>query len=239
MNYRKFNKKLDKAFVVASVIGGTGLLLMVADIFVPAGHADDVIFEIFKKIELAALAVFVGTYLVAMYVYNTDKYFVYKNGYSMSEFITTGKIRYVRETDPRVSRIAPDNITFLEDNEVLVFGSKADGSRLDGTSLFAYKRFGAKWGVATGFTGFCYAIPFEPLNGLEMQHYIDLFIETAKSRPNLTFLVNDFINEKRSLKPELVAPMFQGATNVPNIALPESYWEVLKGTIHKFGEKVV
>ncbi len=57
------------------------------------------------------------------------------------------------------TRITPDRITSLKDNEIFVFGSNKEGMHGGGAARIAYEDFGAEWGVGIGMTGQCYAIP--------------------------------------------------------------------------------
>lgn len=53
----------------------------------------------------------------------------------------------------------PENINKLEPRQVFVFGSNTQGQHWGGAAQVAHKCFGAQWGVASGATGSCYAIP--------------------------------------------------------------------------------
>lgn len=53
----------------------------------------------------------------------------------------------------------PEHIDKLRQNEIFVFGSNLNGCHGGGAALIAYERFGAKLGVAEGFSGQTYAIP--------------------------------------------------------------------------------
>ena len=56
-------------------------------------------------------------------------------------------------------KLAPDKIESLSMCEVFVFGSNLQGHHTGGAARYAYKHFGAEWGVGIGPTGQCYAIP--------------------------------------------------------------------------------
>lgn len=56
-------------------------------------------------------------------------------------------------------RYTPARITFLNDNEVFVFGSNLDGMHGGGAARMAYESFGAVWGEGVGHFGKTYAIP--------------------------------------------------------------------------------
>lgn len=46
----------------------------------------------------------------------------------------------------------PEHIDKLRPNEIFVFGSNLKGWHVGGAAFIAYERFGAKIGVAEGFT---------------------------------------------------------------------------------------
>ena len=56
-------------------------------------------------------------------------------------------------------RYTPARITYLNDNEVFVFGSNLDGMHGGGAARMAYEQFGAVWGEGVGHFGKTYAIP--------------------------------------------------------------------------------
>ena len=90
-------------------------------------------------------------------------------------------------------RYTPYAINSLKEGEIFVFGSNLQGIHGKGASLTA-RKFGAKIGVGEGLQSQTYALPtkrtpYEPLTQLEVAMYIGDFIEVAKSKPNLTFLV--------------------------------------------------
>ncbi len=52
-----------------------------------------------------------------------------------------------------------ENDTLPTSGEIFVFGSNLAGRHGRGAALVAAKRFGAAYGVGSGITGQCYAIP--------------------------------------------------------------------------------
>ena len=121
-------------------------------------------------------------------------------------------------------RIASDMIETLRDNEVFVFGSNLAGRHIGGAARQAYKKFGAKWGVGTGPTGKCYAIP--TMNGSieAIKPYIDKFIQYALANPEQIFLVTKVGCGVAKYRPNQIAPLFAKAIDLPNVYLPAEFW---------------
>lgn len=86
-------------------------------------------------------------------------------------------------------RITPKNVTELSMCEIFVFGSNLQGHHHGGAARTAHERFGAEWGVGSGPTGQCYAIPTMHGGVADIKPYVDEFVEYAKAHPNNRFLV--------------------------------------------------
>jgi hypothetical protein len=131
------------------------------------------------------------------------------------------------------SRITPDDIQKLEENEIFVFGSNETGSHGKGAAKQALG-WGAVWGQVEGLQGRTYGIPTKgksmrkTLSISEIKPYVDRFIQCAKEHPELTFLVTQIGCGLANLKPKNVAPLFKDAVNVSNIYLPRKFWHKLK-----------
>ena len=125
-------------------------------------------------------------------------------------------------------RITPNNITELKDNEIFVFGSNENGRHGKGAAKTALG-WGAKWGQARGLQGKTYGIPTKDhsvritLPIYKIQIYVDEFIEFAKERQDLTFLVTEIGCGLAGYKPKDIAPLFKEAKNIENIYLPEKF----------------
>jgi len=130
-------------------------------------------------------------------------------------------------------RITPENITKLPDNHIFVFGSNLSGRHGKGAAKTALG-WGARWGQVAGLQGRTYGIPTKDasirrtLTIEEIKPFVDDFIEFAKNRPDLTFLVTEVGCGLAGLKPKDVAPLFVDAVSVENIHLPERFWHKLK-----------
>ena len=125
-------------------------------------------------------------------------------------------------------RITPNNITELKENEIFVFGSNESGRHGKGAAKTALG-WGAKWGQARGLQGKTYGIPTKdhsvritlPIS--KIQIYVDEFIEFAKKRQDLIFLVTEIGCGLAGYKPKDIAPLFKEAKDIENIYLPERF----------------
>ncbi len=130
-------------------------------------------------------------------------------------------------------RITPNNITELKDNEIFVFGSNESGRHGKGAAKTALG-WGAKWGQARGLQGKTYGVPTKDhsvrvvLPVSKIQIYVNEFIEFAKERQDLTFLVTEIGCGLAGYKPKDIAPLFQEAKDIENIYLPERFIRFIK-----------
>jgi hypothetical protein len=125
-------------------------------------------------------------------------------------------------------RITNANIRILQPDEIFVFGSNLAGLHGGGAARLAYQKFGAVWGQGVGLQGQSYAIPTMQGGVETIQPYVDEFIEFAKQRPQLKFLVTEIGCGIAGFSPSEIAPLFEQAKEVENIYLPERFWMVLK-----------
>ncbi len=119
-----------------------------------------------------------------------------------------------------MAKFTPERITHLEKNEVFVFGSNLAGAHGGGAALIAYRKFGAIWGQGVGLQGQSYGIPTMQGGVETIKPYVDEFIEFAKSRPDLTFLVTRIGCGIAGFTNEEISPLFEKAHDVENIVLP-------------------
>ena len=122
-----------------------------------------------------------------------------------------------------MARVTPERITHLGKNEVFVFGSNLAGAHGGGAALIAYRKFGAIWGQGVGLQGQSYGIPTMQGGVETIKPYVDEFIEFAKSRPDLTFLVTRIGCGIAGFTNEEISPLFEKAHDVENIVLPEGW----------------
>lgn len=129
-----------------------------------------------------------------------------------------------REEYPRISS---GRIDKLENDEIFVFGSNLAGHHMGGAARVANMKFGAVWGVGVGLTGMCYAIPTMQGDIETIRPYVSQFIEFAKSRPDLKFLVTRIGCGIAGFKDEEIAPLFKEAMAVQNIYLPKEFYDII------------
>lgn len=125
-------------------------------------------------------------------------------------------------------RVTPEWIDDLQENQVFVFGSNLAGMHGGGAARVARLRFGAVMGKGVGMQGRSYAIPTMQGGTETIRPYVNDFIAYAKEHPELTFLVTPIGCGIAGFEPEDIAPLFELASNVENIWLPKSFWEVLE-----------
>lgn len=125
-------------------------------------------------------------------------------------------------------RVTPSWIDDLQENQVFVFGSNLAGMHGGGAARVARLRFGAVMGKGVGMQGRSYAIPTMQGGTETIRPYVNDFIAYAKEHPELTFLVTPIGCGIAGFEPEDIAPLFEEASNVENIWLPKSFWEVLE-----------
>mgnify|MGYP007069882039 FL=1 len=120
-------------------------------------------------------------------------------------------------------RTTPERITALGPNEIFVFGSNLAGMHGGGAAWVAYRKFGAIMGQGVGLQGRSYGIPTMQGGVETIKPYVDEFIEFAKSRQDLTFLVTRIGCGIAGFTDEEIAPLFEKAHEVANIVLPPGW----------------
>lgn len=120
----------------------------------------------------------------------------------------------------------PEHIATLKHDEIFVFGSNLQGLHRSGAARYALENFGAVKGLGVGPAGQSYAIPTMQGEIDTIKPYVDQFIEYAKLRKDLTFLVTKIGCGIAGFKPEQIALLFENALDLPNVVLPEDfvYW---------------
>lgn len=131
------------------------------------------------------------------------------------------------------SRTSAKNITELRGDEIFVFGSNESGIHGAGAAKTALK-WGARWGQASGLQGNTYGIPTVKKNiagklPLEsIGRHVDTFIDFARRKQNLVFLVTEIGCGLAGWTVKDIAPLFSVAKDIENIHLPKSFWKELK-----------
>ena len=128
------------------------------------------------------------------------------------------------------TRITPNWIDTLKENEIFVFGCRNSGRHFDGASNYAHEHFGAVMGQREGRQGQSYAIPtIGGTIGLrEIRRSVRTFTDYASMYPNLHFLVTPIGCGGGCRDVSDIAPMFEEASKLPNVSLPQCFWNKLK-----------
>lgn len=125
------------------------------------------------------------------------------------------------------TRITSNRIIELKPGEIFVFGSNLEGAHGGGAALLAWRKWGAIWGQGAGLQGQTYGIPTMHSGPDAIKPYVDEFISFAKEHSEMTFLVTEIGCGIAGFKPSEIAPLFRNGTDVPNIHLPQRFWDVL------------
>ena len=157
------------------------------------------------------------------YYQRMSEAYTMRDRYSDDE-IMEEKRRYAKEYySPRVT---PPVVRHLEENEIFVFGSNANGYHGGGGAAVAMHNFGAVWGQGEGLQGKSYAIP--TMEGLEkLKEAVDRFTGFADQHQELRFLVTMIGCGSAGYSPREIAPLFQGCIYLENVALPSGFWKAL------------
>lgn len=157
------------------------------------------------------------------YYQRMSEAYTMRDRYSDDE-IMEEKRRYAKEYySPRVT---PPIVRHLEENEIFVFGSNANGYHGGGAAAVAMHSFGAVWGQGEGLQGKSYAIP--TMEGLEkLKEAVDRFTDFADQHQELRFLVTMIGCGSAGYSPREIAPLFKGCICLENVALPSGFWKVL------------
>lgn len=125
-------------------------------------------------------------------------------------------------------KFTPENITDLRPDEIFVFGSNVEGHHGGGAALVALRRFGAVWGQGVGLQGQSYGIPTMQGGVETIRPYVDDFIVFARQHPHLFFYVTRVGCGIAGFNDEEMAPLFEQALALPNVALPPSFAAILR-----------
>jgi len=125
------------------------------------------------------------------------------------------------------TRITPDRIASLDENEIFVFGSNLRGMHAGGAARTALQ-WGAIMGQGVGLQGQTYAIPTMFGTTEKMKPYVDDFIEFARHHPEKRFLVTEIGCGIAGFTPDQIAPLFLSVRShdIDNIYLPQRFWTI-------------
>ena len=119
-------------------------------------------------------------------------------------------------------------INELKEKQVFVFGSNLAGIHGGGAAFDALSKFGAIYGQGIGLQGRSYGIPTKDDNietlplGIIEKHIVD-FIDFAKTRPDLEFLVTQVGCGLAGYSIEEISSIFKKYDLSKNIILPVEF----------------
>lgn len=133
--------------------------------------------------------------------------------------------------------VTPTQINSLADNEIFVFGSNMEGKHYGGAARFAVNKFGAEMGNPVGLQGQSYAIPTLTAPGetkecrklplSEIGRYVQEMANFARENPDMFFYVTPIGCGIAGFSEQEIAPLFRCCLGVENIALPQSFLNIL------------
>lgn len=122
--------------------------------------------------------------------------------------------------------VSADHIDSLKSEDIFVFGSNKFGQHHGGAARYAYEHFGAEWGVGEGITGQCYALP--TMEGeKELAEAVQRFTRWAEEDQEHNFQVTAVGCGIAGYTVEDVAPLFYEAAALPNVYLPQCFWDII------------
>lgn len=136
---------------------------------------------------------------------------------------------FINKKDPRpeTMNVTPEWISELRDDEIFVFGCRRSGRHFEGAAKFARENFGAILGQGEGLQGRSYAIPTAGVGLGWIRHAVNRFTEFASANPELKFLVTPVGCGLGLWDYDDIAPLFRNASKLPNVWLPEAFWNEL------------
>lgn len=108
----------------------------------------------------------------------------------------------------------------LPENHIFVFGSNLEGNHIGGAAKTAREKFGAINGKGVGMQGQSYAIP--TMGGYkQLELYALDFIEYARLRPDMTFVLTRVGCGIAGFADSVIAPIF---TDAPSNVIKPKGW---------------
>ena len=105
----------------------------------------------------------------------------------------------------------PEKVSYLNENEIIVFGTNPEGNHSSRDALYAVTNFGAKMGVSEGISGQSYAIPVHKHLRHKMVSAVERFIQYALNNKNKIFIVLPIGCGAAGMDPAFVSLMFSNA----------------------------
>ena len=137
-----------------------------------------------------------------------------------------------QDSRPETMNITPRWISELKDDEIFVFGCRRSGWHYEGAANFARENFEAIVGQGEGLQGQSYAIPTAGVGLGWIRHAVNRFTEFARANSNLKFLVTPIGCGQGLWDYDDIAPLFRNASKLPNVWLPEEFWNELNLKFH-------
>lgn len=137
-------------------------------------------------------------------------------------------------------KITPEDIQELKPNEVFVFGSNESGMHIAGAAKLAKEKFGAIEGQGFGPMGNSFGIPTMGWNAegttspAALECFIARFCQYAEIHPEKEFLITKIGCGIAGYEPKDVAKTFIIIRDLPNISLPQEFWDVIDGLHREF-----
>lgn len=132
-----------------------------------------------------------------------------------------------KDSRPETMNVTPEWISELRDDEIFVFGCRRSGRHFEGAAKFAWENFGAILGQGEGLQGRSYAIPTAGVGLGWIRHAVNRFTEFASANRELKFLVTPVGCGLGLWDYDDIAPLFRNASKLPNVWLPEAFWNEL------------
>lgn len=132
-----------------------------------------------------------------------------------------------KDLRPETMNVTPKWISELKDDEIFVFGCRRSGRHYEGAANMARRKFGAIVGQGEGLQGQSYAIPTAEVGLSWIHHAVNRFTEFASANRNLKFLVTPVGCGLALWDYHDIAPFFKDASKLPNVWLPEEFWNEL------------
>jgi hypothetical protein len=117
--------------------------------------------------------------------------------------------------------------------DIFVFGSNLKGEHAGGAARYAAEHYAASAGVAFGLTGRAYAIPTvyapgpHPLPLEVIARCVGIFLDDARRYDNLRYGVTAIGTGVAGYTQEQIAPLFIGASDLPNVLLPRPWHQIV------------
>lgn len=121
----------------------------------------------------------------------------------------------------------PEKVSYLNDNEIIVFGTNPEGNHSSKAALYAVNNFGAKIGVCEGISGQSYALPVHKHRRHKMVCAVKRFIQYARGNQKMKFIVLPIGCGAAGMDPAFIALMFREAVELQNVLLPKLFVDEL------------